>query len=47
MLRQKMACTDASPDRPKDRKAYDPPELRQLGTLEDLTRWEASVTVGG
>jgi len=42
-----MMCTDALPDRPMDRKAYEPPELKQLGTLEDLTRWEASVTVGG
>ena len=46
MSEQKITGTDDLRERPTERKAYETPELKQLGTLEELTRWGASVTVG-
>ena len=46
MIAKKINETADLHERPADRKAYDTPELKQLGTLEELTRWGASVSVG-
>ena len=46
MAAQEIKINDGSQERPTEKKAYSTPELRQLGTLENLTRWGASVTVG-
>jgi hypothetical protein len=47
MVIQKFNRNIDVPEGTAERKAYETPELKQLGTLEELTRWEASVTVGG
>ena len=46
MATQDNTANDGLRERPTERKAYETPELKQLGTLEELTRWGASVTVG-
>ena len=46
MVAQNSTKTAGSLVRPPERKAYETPELKQLGTVEELTRWENSVTVG-
>jgi hypothetical protein len=43
---QEIKGLNSSYERSTERKAYETPELKQLGTIEELTRWGASVTVG-
>ena len=45
MLTKEKTYNNVSPHAPEEKKAYETPELKQLGTLEELTRYEASVIV--